>query len=77
MMSPEKHPTDEDLMTAMRSGTCEQSFEYLLERYADRAFRLASGQLGSHQAAEDAIQETFLRLIKFRKSYKPGMKFAP
>jgi RNA polymerase sigma-70 factor, ECF subfamily len=72
-----RHPNDEDLMAAIRTKACEQAFEDILDRYSDRAFRMASGLLGAHQVAEDAVQETFLRLLRSRASFRPGLKFAP
>jgi RNA polymerase sigma-70 factor (ECF subfamily) len=41
----------------------------LVKQYAPAVYRLAYARTGSRADAEDVMQETFLRLIKFRPSF--------
>jgi len=68
---------DEELMAAVREGCDESAFEELVRRHADTAFSVALTCLGNRDAAEDAVQEGFLRLTRSRKSYRRGLRFAP
>jgi RNA polymerase sigma-70 factor (ECF subfamily) len=47
-----------------RSGRREEAFEMLVATYQHRVYRLALTMLRNPQAAEDATQETFLRVWK-------------
>jgi len=55
--------TDEELVTLILAGD-EQAFAELYERYHSRAYRLAYAMTGRHEAAEDLMQEIFLRLYE-------------
>jgi RNA polymerase sigma-70 factor (ECF subfamily) len=68
-------PTDEDLFVRFRSGLDEDSFRALMDRYFDPGFAFASGMLSDRTAAEDAVQETFLRTIRARARYDPKKPF--
>jgi RNA polymerase sigma-70 factor (ECF subfamily) len=68
---------DERLMAAVRSRLDEVAFEELARRHAGRALGTARSMLGSTESAEDAVQECLLRLVRARRSYRPGMPFAP
>jgi RNA polymerase sigma factor (sigma-70 family) len=46
----------------MDDVTGNQAFERLLDEYRDKVFRLACSLLGDEAAAEDATQETFLKI---------------
>jgi RNA polymerase sigma-70 factor (ECF subfamily) len=46
----------------MDGVTGNQAFERLLDEYRDKVFRLACSLLGDEAAAEDATQETFLKI---------------
>ena len=46
----------------MDSVSGNQAFERLLDEYRDKVFRLACSLLGDQAAAEDATQETFLKI---------------
>jgi len=48
----------------MDSVSGNQAFERLIEEYRDKVFRLACSLLGDEAAAEDATQETFLKIWK-------------
>ena len=44
----------------------------LVEEHADSVYRLAFRLSGNQQDAEDLTQETFMRVFRNLKSYKPG-----
>jgi RNA polymerase sigma-70 factor (ECF subfamily) len=67
--------TDEDLFIRFRSGPDENSFRVLMDRYFDPGFAFARGMLSDSGAAEDAVQETFLRTIRARAGYDPNRPF--
>ncbi|MGD0089765.1 MAG: sigma-70 family RNA polymerase sigma factor [Planctomycetota bacterium] len=68
--------TDEEAMAAFRLSADEKLFEELVRRHTGRALLAAQAMLGDATAAEDAVQECFLRLIRARSSYEPGKPFA-
>ena len=49
----------------------ESAFRLLVERYAGAVYRLARRQLGSESEAEDVTQETFFRLYRAARRYRP------
>lgn len=56
-------PNDAALVEQARNGDAE-SFRALVERHGDRVFRIAWRITGDEAAAEDAVQETFLRAYR-------------
>ncbi|HZT96418.1 MAG TPA: sigma-70 family RNA polymerase sigma factor [Chloroflexota bacterium] len=63
-------PFESDLMTAMRQRQ-EGALEALYDRYAKLTYSLAYRMLGEREAAEDAMQEIFLRAWRSAASYDP------
>ncbi|MHC5053275.1 MAG: RNA polymerase sigma factor [Planctomycetota bacterium] len=63
-------------MTRFRSSPEPEAFEELARRYAATAYRTARAILGPNADAEDAVQECFLRVIRRRATYRPGMRFS-
>ena len=51
--------TDEELLAVARAGD-ESAFGELIDRHADRLFRLACRMVGSAADAEDVVQETLM-----------------
>lgn len=49
----------------------------LARRYERSLFGLAMRLLGRREAAEDAFQDTFLKLFQQRARYRPGARFRP
>ena len=52
------------------------AFEALMRRHNRRLFRVARSVLRDTQAAEDAVQETYLRAYTKLSGYEPMGKFA-
>lgn len=67
---------DEELMARFRDSAQDADFNELARRYSTRSYRLALGMLGCPTAAEDAVQECFLHVLRSRARYQPGMPFA-
>jgi RNA polymerase sigma-70 factor (ECF subfamily) len=47
----------------------------LIELHADRAYAIAIRMAGNRDDAGDLVQEAFLRVIKYMKSYDPSLPF--
>jgi RNA polymerase sigma-70 factor (ECF subfamily) len=62
---------DDALMARVASGDTA-AFARLMERHVDGAFRVALRILGRRAAAEDAVQDAFLRLWSKAGSWRPG-----
>ena len=72
---PQKGSTDEELM--MLSGKGDRgAFEMLYDRYFDKLVWFARGFVKDEQAAEDIVQEGFLKIIKQPELFDPGKKFS-
>src|SRR3954470_7129273 len=59
---------DEDLMQLVRKGD-SAAFEVVYERHATAAFSLAYRMVGTRNAAEDVVQESFLSLWRSGTRY--------
>ncbi len=65
---------DESLMEEVRRGSPE-AFEVLYDRHHRAAFNFLLRFLGDYRAAEDLLQETFLRVFTHRETYRPAATF--
>ena len=66
---------DEALMDGFARSADEALFEELVRRHTAAAYRAALALLSDSGAADDAVQEGFLRLIRARRSWRPGSSF--
>jgi RNA polymerase sigma-70 factor (ECF subfamily) len=68
---------DEDvrLMLAVRDGDT-RAFDALFERWAGRVLRFVERIVGEASAAEDVVQETFVRMWRARERYQPEARFS-
>ena len=66
--------TDEQIMEAVKNGDLEQA-SILYARYHKRIFNFLARMTFDREQAEDLTQNVFLRLLKYRKSYKEGLRF--
>ena len=71
-----KGETDERLMERYADGDAN-AFAELFERYERRAYRFFVARTRSEERAWDLYQDLFLRLHRFRGTYRPGGPFAP
>jgi len=65
--------SDFELMDLIRRGQ-KEAFLVLVRRHQDPLVNLFR-RLGAYTDAEDLVQETFLRLFKYRFKYRPDAKF--
>jgi RNA polymerase sigma factor (sigma-70 family) len=69
-------PTDEQIMEAVKNGDLQQA-AVLFDRYHKRIFNFLARMAMDRDVAEDLTQNVFLRMIKYRGSYREGNKFMP
>jgi RNA polymerase sigma-70 factor (ECF subfamily) len=69
--------TDEALMARFKRDLDEQAFRILAERYFDRAVTVAGRVLGGLADPEDAVQEAFIRVVRYRGRFKTTRAFRP
>ena len=73
-MRPESQAADGDIVRAVLAGDRER-YAQLVERYRDRYARYAARMLGSMDAAEDAVQDAFVRAYDQLAQCKEPEKF--
>ena len=66
--------TDEALMVAVREGDLDR-LEILFERYRDPLYDFFSRLTGNRAASEDLVQDVFVRILKYRGSYRESNRF--
>lgn len=66
--------TDEALMTAVRSGDLAK-LGTLFERYHAPLFDFLARMTGDRTAAEDMVQDIFVRVLKYRATFRDGGSF--
>src|SRR5579863_6698196 len=60
---------DRDILALLQSGAVGPAFQLTLERYQDKVYRLCCALLRDPSAAEDAAQESLVRIWKALASY--------
>lgn len=66
--------TDEALMEAVKNGKLEQA-AVLFERYHVRLYNFLARLAMDKAVGEDLTQNVFLRMLKYKHTYKEGMRF--
>lgn len=66
--------TDEQIMEAVKNGDLQQA-SVLFERYHKRIFNFLARLAMDRTLAEDLTQNVFLRMIKYRNSYRGEHRF--
>jgi RNA polymerase sigma-70 factor (ECF subfamily) len=61
---------DQNIAALLAEGRRTEAFETLLAAYQDKVFRLCYSMLGDRARAEDAAQESFLRIWKSMDRYR-------
>jgi len=68
---------DEDLVLLDRIlGGDADAFEELVHRHQQRVYRIAMGIIGNHEDAEEAMQQTFLKVHQHLGGFQRSAKFA-
>lgn len=70
--SDHEEPSDEDLMMAAKHS--REAFESLI-RHHQQPLMNFFGRMGAYNYADDLVQETFVRLYKYKERYRPDAKF--
>lgn len=68
--------TDSELMVRVRDGDLDRLAE-LFERHHQRLYHFFLRLAGRRGAAEDLVQEVFVRILKYRHTFKSEAEFAP
>jgi len=68
--------SDEDTMRAVREGDLAR-LGLLFDKYHVPLFDFLSRLTGHRHVAEDLVQEVFLRVLKYRATYRDGARFEP
>jgi len=66
----------ETLMARFQTGLDSDAFEQIVSSYMSPALAVARQILSDYALAEDAVQESFLRVIRKRDQYIPGSPFS-
>ena len=66
--------TDERIMEAVKNGNLQQ-VSVLFERHHKRIFNFLAKMTMDRELAEDLTQNVFLRIIKYKNSYRDGLRF--
>lgn len=67
--------SDEELVRRALGGDAS-AFEELVQRYQDRVFRLSRRLTGNAADAEEAVQDTFLRVFRRLASFRAESRFS-
>jgi RNA polymerase sigma-70 factor (ECF subfamily) len=62
--------SEDNIASLLAAGRRTEAFEALLAAYQDKVFRLSYSMLGDRAQAEDAAQESFLRIWKSMDRYR-------
>lgn len=65
---------DEDVMLQVRDGEV-QMLGVLFDRYQSPLFNFYSKMTQDRTVSEDLVQEVFLRILRYRQTYRPGTSF--
>lgn len=69
--------SDDMLMARFRETFDEEALDHLVERHHAKTCRVATALLGNAAAAEDAVQEAFIRVVRRRRRFQLGRRFSP
>jgi RNA polymerase sigma factor (sigma-70 family) len=67
-------PTDWELMSAVRNGDLEK-FGSLFDRHQQSLFNYFYRLSGDAASSEDLVQDVFLRMLKYRRSFRHDSQF--
>jgi len=65
---------DEDLMLQVRNGEAEM-LGVLFDRYQKPLFNFYVKMTQDRAVSEDLVQDVFLRILRYRQTYRPGTPF--
>lgn len=68
---------DEVLMAEFCRELDDDVFRELACRHYEKAVQIAQQRLGRFSLAQEAVQESLIRVVRYRKRYSPGKPFVP
>jgi RNA polymerase sigma-70 factor (ECF subfamily) len=68
------HRTDEEIMVAVGGGDLDQ-LEILFRRYREPLYEFFNRLTGSRMVSEDLVQDVFVRILKYRRTYRETHRF--
>jgi RNA polymerase sigma-70 factor, ECF subfamily len=68
--------TDSELMREVRSGRTS-ALAALFERHHARVFRFCLRMTGDRHTSEDLVQDVFMKMLKYRRTFRGDLGFAP
>jgi RNA polymerase sigma factor (sigma-70 family) len=71
-----KETSDSELMREVRGGRTA-SLATLFERHHARLYRYCLRMTGNRSAAEDLVQDVFMRMLKYKSTFKDDSEFVP
>jgi RNA polymerase sigma-70 factor (ECF subfamily) len=71
-----KETTDSDLMRQVRGGRTA-ALATLFERHHARLYRYCLRMTGNRAAAEDLVQDVFMKMLKYKATFKDDSEFVP
>ena len=67
----------DESLAARAAGGDRHAFDALVTRHRQAVYRLCWAATGNHADADDAAQETFVRVFRSLSSYDPARPFGP
>ncbi len=71
-----REPTDEQLMLRVQHGE-RAAYDQLYTRWGARVFGFLCRRTGAREQAQEAHQETWLNVYRFRQGFDPRRRFRP
>ncbi len=71
-----KETSDSELMRQVRSGRTA-ALATLFERHHARLYRYCLRMTGNRAAAEDLVQDVFMKMLKYKATFKDDSEFVP
>ncbi len=68
--------TDEELILEFQNNNTVRAFEILVERFKNPLTNFVFRFLGDYEACTDVVQETFIKVYRYKDSYNSVAKFS-
>ena len=68
--------SDEELILEFQQNNTEQAFEILVQRYKNPLVNFVYRFLGDYEICLDVVQETFIKVYRYKNSYTSIAKFS-
>ncbi|MCL5030312.1 MAG: sigma-70 family RNA polymerase sigma factor [Bacteroidetes bacterium] len=68
--------TDEELINEFQQNNVSKAFEIIIQRYKNPLMNYVYRFLGDYEACVDIVQETFIKVYRYKNSYSSIAKFS-